>query len=87
MINKDIISSLLALGIPLSFSFFGIKKLIKVVYMKNYELFNEMIEQRIFINNMDYDLLNKSLHILKQEKNRRLKIKINRFFKFKLFNI
>lgn len=39
--------------------------------MSNYELFEQMIENRIFIENMDLDLLKKSSSILKKEYQRR----------------
>jgi len=73
--------------IPNYFKFLGFKKIIKVVYMEKYKIFDEFIQQRMFINYMDDDLLKRSLYILKQEKHRRLKIKINKFLKFNLFNI
>ena len=53
--------------------------------MERYELFNEMIQLRVFIKNMDNDLLIRSFNVLKVERNRRIKIKINQFFNFEIF--
>lgn len=72
---------------PLSISFLGVKKMFKVIFMEKYNLFDEMLQQRLFVENMNYDLLIKGLSILKKEKNRRLKIKINNFLKFRFFKI
>lgn len=72
---------------PLSLMYFGLKKINKVIFMKDYKLLDEMFQQRLLIENMDYDLLTKCLSILKKEKNRRLKIKINNFLNFRFFKI
>ena len=57
----------------------------EVENMERYELFNEMIQLRVFIKNMDNDLLIRSFNVLKVERNRRIKIKINQFFNFEIF--
>lgn len=55
--------------------------------MNTYELFYELLSSRLFVKYMDNYLLNKSIYILKKEKKKRLKIKINQFIKFDLFQI
>ena len=84
---KDIDFSLIPSIFPLSICFLGFKKMFKVVFMERYKLFDEMIQQRLFLENMDYDLLIKGLNILKKEKNRRFKIKVNNFLKFRFFKV
>ncbi len=66
---------------------FCLKKIIKGCYMKRYDLYSEMIQQRLFVQNMEDILLNDSLLIFKKEKSRRNKLKINKFLGFKLFKI
>lgn len=53
--------------------------------MNDYVRFELWLEDRIFVKNINDDLLSKSLYVLKSEKKRRFKQKFNSILKLKVF--
>lgn len=73
------LSFLIPTLVPLSIANIGLRKMIKGVYMEKYDIFSEMLQQRLFLKYMEDSLLNNSIFILKQEKKRRMKEKILKY--------
>jgi hypothetical protein len=73
--------------VPYSLIHFVTKLMWKGVFMEEYKIFEQQIEMRVFVSNMNNQLLDKSIRVLKAEKRRRIKTKINNFLNFNLFKV
>jgi len=81
------LASFLPCVLPLSIGLMGVKLMNRMIYKEKYEELNELIQNRIFLKYMSDDLLKRSLFVLKKEKRKRVKLKINNFLRFNLFKI
>lgn len=77
----------LPIALPFSISLMGVRLINRILYKEKYEELNVLIQNRIFLEYMPDDLLKNCLYILRKEKFKRFKLKINKLLKFNLFKI
>lgn len=83
----DSLAGVLPIALPFSISLMGVRLINRILYKEKYEELSVLIQNRIFLKYIPDDLLKDSLFILRKEKQKRLKLKINNFLKFNLFKI